>query len=808
MVEPLSTGGLTITLPLHREDPDNIHVVSPAKPIDESRAEADAFEREVRRIAAQRFPSGEGLGPVLVDGRERDCLLITEDAAIAIETTTSREKSKAEHDGKKLKALTAELARKHPYKAIKGYFITRAEPTADQIDVIRRIGPPVVAMSFARFRSGLIDTNGYLAARDDSAFGSARDPETNSAQVRDKYVDLEFADVVDRRQQYQLSDIFGALESGGRVVILGDYGTGKSMTLREVYFRSKAKHSRQDDARFCIHLSLSEHQAQTDPAEALMRHGNGIGFPHPNQLIRAWRSGMAHLLLDGFDEVLVTGRPMEGRRPLVDLRNKSVALIRNFIKETPQESGILIAGRDNFFDSVDELKRAFSLAQACPLIVSATDFTEEQVEQYLRNRSWSTTLPDWLPRRPLLIGYLAGRKLFESIEGLSESAVGEGWHNLLQQIAEREARSDADADADLIRQILERLATLARRTSSGLGPLQFEDLVTVFRELRGNIPDEGAYGVLQRLPGLHVSDAQTGTRSFVDSDFVDAARAGDIVRWIVEVGTVSDERDSFADWMNLLGDVGLEVLSFRMNQLGVTERALQAATARAIQHPRNSGLVADITRLLFVRGITPVNRVTITNAHVPSLFMADGCNGSGVTFDQCIIDVLDLSSMESAELLPTFVDCSIEVVEGVVGIDELATDRVVGCTFGRFSESTETMSSILKLELPDYSRVAMTLLRKIFVQSGHSRKESALYRGSLTMKQKDLISDVLHDLKGKGAIRRIRRRDSTFWEPNRLMYRRVRKLLDAPTSTTDELVRPGDGSRSANTQSPRSDGNV
>jgi len=124
----------------------------------------------------------------------------------------------------------------------------------------------------------------------------------------------------------------------------------------------------------------------------------------------------------------------------------------------------------------------------------------------------------------------------------------------------------------------------------------------------------------------------------------------------------------------------------------------------------------------------------------------------------------------------------------VAGFDELDTNRVSGSEFATFTESADNMSAILRLNLPDYTRVAMTILQKVFVQSGKSRMENALYRGPLDARQKQLIPVVLENLEKQGAIRRIRRRDATLWAPNRGMSKRVWTILDAPTTTKDDLV--------------------
>lgn len=747
------------------------------------RDDAREFELEVRRIAGLLFPDIHG-GASVVQGAEHDGVFITENLVVVVEATTSQEKSKAEKDGRKLKALADQLSIKYRFKAIKGYFVTRTDPTAHQLDAIRRIGDPIAAISFDKFRAQLVDAKGYLDVRPDHAFGSARDPETDSVKLRDHYVALDFVDVSDYRKQYNLDAIINALEESRRVVLVGDYGAGKSMTLREVYLHFSKIYLRDRAATFCLHLNLIDHAGQTDPAEALIRHANLIGFPQPYHLVRAWKSGDAHLILDGFDEVFAPGWSAASRN-LEEIRRRSVRLVKQFVINTPDTAGILIAGRQHFFDSMQELTAALGLPRD-PMIASATDFTDEQVEKYLRQRQWQVALPDWLPRKPLIVGYLAARRLFDVIDEFAPDR-GQGWHRLLTELCAREAKLDAGLDEATVREIVERLATLVRKTSSGLGPLNFEDLVTVFRDLRGSLPDEGAYVVLQRLPGLRVDDNKVNSRMFVDDDLVDATRAGDVYRWI-QRGDAHRIPEAMYGWQNLLGGVGLAVLRCRLEENGLTVRAVQAALERTPGAPELDGLRADLLCLILLMGASPGKPVTIVNQHIPSLYISETSDASNVTLDGCMIDSLDLSDVESAEKLPTLKDCAVSVVVGVAGIDELAVGRVSGTEFITFTESAENTAAILRLDLPDHTRVALTILRKIFVQSGHSRKESALYRGLLNNKHKDLIQPVLADLEKKGAIRKTRRRDATLWEPNQAMQRRVRRILDTPTTSRDPLI--------------------
>ena len=141
------------------------------------------FENEVRRIARLLWPTAKYGGATVEDGRERDGIFEAEDFIHLVEATTSRQKQKAQDDRQKLEKLAKQYEAKVPHKFIKGWFVTRDEPTADQRDVFKRDRNRILAISFEQFRSKLIDAYSYLDARDNFAFGSLRDPETGDTRA-------------------------------------------------------------------------------------------------------------------------------------------------------------------------------------------------------------------------------------------------------------------------------------------------------------------------------------------------------------------------------------------------------------------------------------------------------------------------------------------------------------------------------------------------------------------------------------------------------------------------------------------------
>ena len=113
-----------------------------------------------------------------------------------------------------------------------------------------------------------------------------------------------------------------------------------------------------------------------------------------------------------------------------------------------------------------------------------------------------------------------------------DSTPATGWDTLLELISNREAEIEAGIDGTAVRRIIETLATKIRTKSDGISSLSREEILSAFSKVCGFEPDDRGMVLLQRLPGLGATKDENGDRDFIDADFADAARAGDIVRFI------------------------------------------------------------------------------------------------------------------------------------------------------------------------------------------------------------------------------------------------------------------------------------
>lgn len=751
------------------------------------------FENEVRRIARRLWPIAEHSGAEIVEGRERDGVFLTEDMVHCVEATVSKAKQKAVQDIAKLLALMKQIRSKHPTKGIRGWFVTRDEPTAEQRGVALKYADVIVALSFDQFRSKVVQSRTYLELRRKYPFGSARDPETGAAYDRTTFVEPVLFSGDGSRSSTQ--DITTLLGKGERVLLLGDYGSGKSSTGREVYLNEEKGFRQGKQRRFPLFLNLRDHYGQRDPAEALERHARAIGFPWPDQLVRAWRAGFTTLFLDGFDEIATLGWTGQVRK-LRDIRYQSMELIRCFLKQTPPESGVLLSGREHFFDSLLELQKALSIAETVG-VRRLAEFTDEQVSKYLASRGWKKPIPEWLPARPLLLSYLATHRgasqgdktiLDDILEKAAEFTPAAGWDKLLTMVSDREADIEAGIDGGSVRLILEKLGAQARSQIDPVGPITQVVILEVFKEVCGYAPDDRAMMLLQRLPGIGPLRPEDGTRQFVDSDLANAVSAGEVYRFIENPYTKNREPYVYQSGLSQLGiDVVAHLCA--ANSAGVGK--LSTALRQAAQGAGQGVLASDLVRVCMRTGSGyEGEKIYIREGVIPELeFEGDKADLRAIEFQDCLITSLDMPPFISAVELPTFVRCYFGAVRGRVGRQDLPA-VFTNCEFESFTESARTTAAILDMSLPLGTKVMLTVLKKLFVQKGSGRKESALFRG-LDHRGQRLVPEVLALLSKENLAMKLRGASEPVWIPVRAQTARVLRLLGSPSTSTDLLLQQG-----------------
>jgi hypothetical protein len=748
------------------------------------------FEKEVRRIARLLWPSAEGAGALMLSGFEHDGIFETEECIHLVESTISRQKDKALYDSKKMVAAAEKMRKQKPEKAVKCWFITKDEPTADQRTVCHSYRGLVSPLSIQQFQAKLINVSDYLDMRRKHRFGSAYDPQTESFTENLPYVEIDLPQK-GTDKLWNVREIAEQLVAGGRFILLGDYGVGKSMTLREVFFRLAMLYQKSKMTQFPVYINLREHHGQTDPAEILERHGRSIGVAQPSHLVRAWRAGYAILLIDGFDEVSSLGLP-GGWKRLREARFSSMEGVRRLIRDTSGSSGIAIAGRNSFFDSDDERAEALGTARFTEILLS--EFNEEQIKRFLASLGYAGDVPAWMPSRPLLLGTLfskgvrskLGDNSLQEIIACSDAAIG--WNILLDELCNREAKIEAGLPGSTIRTILETLATRARAKSGGLGPLTKKEIVESFFDICGYEPTDQALSVLQRLPGMG-RDPSTGgvSRIFIDSDLADACRGGDVFRFIMDPYHFPQTK-SLCEAQVLVQDTGTGIVGFRLLNNERRDGLIKTALIAGKRYLHNGFLLADLVSLSRWLGLPVSEPVCIKEVAYPCLELSgQTLDLAQVTMEKCYIELLEIDAQGEGDLLPCFSGCLIHELDGRISIKDLPSSKFLECEIEVFSHGASTGRAIGDLPLPDGTKVLLSIIKKLFVQSLSGRQESALYRG-LDVHRQRYVPKILELLRQQNVITKSGRTGNAVWLPVRRQRTRVLKIVEAPSSSHDLLV--------------------
>ena len=735
------------------------------------------FEQNVRAVARAlwHLPPGEGASE-LINNDEIDCVCRTEELIHLIECTTERTMSKFRTQVDKLIAAKRHLERQG--ETVKMRIVTLHEPTPQQRSGARQEG--ITAVSLQEFKRSLLDSQHYLEARWDYRFGSATDPDNGNYRLpEDEYVQQPLTPI-GSSESYSVSDICDLLRQGRTVILVGPFGAGKSLTVREVFNRLRRDYYRNRTELTPIAINLRDHWGQPYVDEVLRRHANLVGFDNPYQLVRAWNAGQLLPILDGFDEISSPVMAMN-QDAIRKSRAEALRVIKALMRDVQGKSGILLAGRDHYFDSMDEARELMNLPSDS-IFIEVGEFSEEQAISFLKKKGVRQQLPTWLPRKPLLLGYLATKGLLEevvSIEGIGGTALA--WNEFLDRICRREAELSDIIDSDGVRQLLENLAMRVRVLSKGSGPLHDSDLADAYKTVTGYEALEAARTLLQRLPGLSARDQEVGARSFVDDDMLEALQAGPVARFVqnpytpLGVGKLSYPLSEFS----------CSVVNHLATSMGVKPNQYSVAAREAIYRWSDATLALD-SILSAVSGQPGDGSYDAQNLNI-SEGMADVIDLEdkpirNLSLNDCMVNRVRFDSLGSGI---RFKGCQIVRLEGISEARALPS-CFEHCEIGEFDDR-HTNAAIIRSELPDQLKVLLVIIRKLFLQRGSGRIDSALRRGVAGALQ-GYVEPVKEMLVSEGVIYSHVTGRQTIWHGNRTHRARMLQILERPTDSNDDLI--------------------
>ncbi len=728
------------------------------------------LEEQVRGIAALIF--GKPCQPQRIAGVNFDGVIeVSELETVVIEISKQNDLDKVRQGITRLTLARQALA--NDGVLVRGYIILSREPTQSMLDAAATA--KVIVASVSQFAALFFEFPRYKDARLSASFGSSIDPITGKAD-KVRYVPVTYMRV-DNGGDVSVSEIANMLLSGTNIVLLGEYGSGKSRCIREVF--SYLSDHWDLTFQFPYAVNLRECWGLDRGDEIIRRGAHLLGLDDlAPATVRAYNRDSLVLLLDGFDELGSQSWSTDESR-LRQLRARALAGVKDAITKTG--SGCLVAGREHYFSSTEEMLSALGLSEGRTVILQSKDqFTDEELEQYFDVAGLAIDLPTWLPKKPLIcqtIALLSDEELGQMFSIQSEGV--EFWNHFIRVVCQRDARINAFFDPNTIYRVFVALSRITRRRPSNIGPISQRDLQDAFEAVVGQLPVEEASAMLQRLPSLGRIGAESQDRQFVDMFILDGLRAKDVAS-LVNVDELQRQRAFAEAWVNPLEPLGQAILAADLKDRVDQFRQIAVRSTAA----NNPTLSCDI--------LASICRADIASADFQGLVISGGAFTELTLNDTPIANVTISDSTIEHLVLPNSPPPNVliqkslaEKVSGAASFSGLPP-WVHLESVDRF-DSVQTVALIRKAGLSPAHEILVGILKKTFKQKGAGRKEEALLRGFGSGSSKKIAGAVLGLLMREDILDRHKGDEGWIYSPSRNQTARVSTLLDQLRSSRDDL---------------------
>jgi hypothetical protein len=725
-------------------------------------------EAEVRRIAESVWATNAA--PKVQGGIKCDVILKPkENYWIMIEVSKRDDLDKLRSDIIKLSSVRLGLMAKQTF--CECYFITKGDHSS-LVETGRDHNVEVYDLN--EFSSKFIGTKQYLNERRLAPFGSAVDPDTG-AKDKNPYTSTHYSDSAGGR--VTTSDIANLVKSGKKVVLMGEFGTGKSRCLMEVFNHL----SMLAGAFVPFAVNLRESWGYKRLNHIVQNHLDilGLGDFAPN-LIRSLRRGNHSLLLDGFDEIGSQSWSGDPAR-LAEIRKKSLEGVRDLLVGSPG-SGVLLTGREHYFNSDKEMAECLGLSLDDVVILRCQDeFSAEEADRYIKDNTSLTFVPEWMPKKPLICQLLA-KLNDDEVRALADSATGEVefFESVFDSICHRETRINPIISKDVLKDVFLRLAEESRRKDHRDEVITTTEINQAFFDVTGYAAMDEAAILLQRLPYLGRVGSGSADRIFIDNYAKDGIRGLALFRAF----TNGSKTVPYLTWLQPIGNFGIQVLSRKLKADHESDKYARLCIARG-----NHQIGCDYITLKLFQSVGQCNfhGLGVSKGKFTTLDMSEikisNLNIHGADIGEMIIEDSNFVGVSLSE-------CVIEVVKGVGSADKLP-NVFTSCEFGQFNAAT-TISRISELNLSKAHKTLLALIKKLFFQRGAGRQEDALLRGAESYWDSAVAADTLRYMLSRGIARKGDGDHGVIYIPQRKHTKRMARIWELQSSCGDELwVRVG-----------------
>lgn len=724
------------------------------------------LERLVKVVAEAKF--GATARAEDIAGVKCDCVLHLDDGSVVlIEVSKDSSLQKLRADLAKFNVLRPHFFQKNIFP--KCYFITLADPTPSLIESGK--SNHVNVYSIAQFFSTMLGLMKYATLRKRVAFGSAVDLYSGEPD-RNKYIQVNYFS--DAGDSYSTEIIAAALVKGRTVVLIGDYGSGKSRCVKEVFEVLQSKQN--EHFKNTVAINLRDNWGLKRAPEMITRHFTDLGLDTTvADALKVAYSPATIYLLDGFDEI---GAQTWSDDPtkLVSIRQQSLVGVKDLIQRV--KGGVLITGREHYFNNDAELVTCLGIDNKNPLFLRCNqELTEQQFSEMLGRNS--PELPNWMPKKPLIATIIRDidKDIVDKILNTNTGQI-DFWNLLIDTFCEREAKINPILDATIIRSLYTQIGRLSRMTETVYGPISIKQINDAFEKSTGRPPTDESAIILQRLPGLSRIGAESLDRQFVDTYILDGLKAEDV---LMTYGQGSSEALS-EQWRNPVEVFGTFYIATRLQSTKQSSSAV--SFIKRNKDSKNRVLLSDIVAALFLidDGAIDLGNLKFCGGRFNHISLADS-GISNLNLVDCVFDFLDLTDAE-----PKNVVIQDSVVIRLAGINskEYAPAWLINCLVEDF-QSLNTLTAIRAAGLSVGQTFLLSSLRKLFLQPGGGRKESSMFKGYGDSSTKRTCEKVITLLLREGFCQKFKGASEPIYIPNRSLTGRVRVIMSQMTTCKDDL---------------------
>jgi len=721
-------------------------------------------EQEVRAIAETVWSSpcnSEIVAGVQCDG----VIHVRKDYLILIEISVRNDLKKLRDDVTKLGLMKTSLMAQGTYAET--YFVTAQDKHPSLRTSADALG--VEFHTLESFASQFLASNQYIHERAATAFGSAVVPQTGVADET-PYTPISYVDP--KGKKYTVDDIASALQKKNAVILLGEFGTGKSRCVKETFTALASSSS----SFAPVAVNLRDNWGYRRLDHILRNHLDGLGLSEfGDNLVKSVRRGNHPLLLDGFDEIgsqSWTGNVAQ----LGDVRRKSLEGVRDAV-ETSGGAGVLLTGREHYFTSDAEMLDCLGLDEKAIILRCPDEFSETEAAEYVRSHTKLASIPEWMPRKPLICQLFAGLGE-EELNELEANVFGEldFFEKVVDAVCRRETRINPALDPATVRGVLLRLAQQSRKEHESFERVTLSMINQAFYDITGYAPIDESAIILSRLPYLGRIGAESTDRAFIDPYALSGLRGLAIDRTFA----TADEEATRQIWVQPLDEFALRIWSRNLAK----DQSPLKFVRRCIAYG-NSQAGADYVAARLISGDAELNFENLS---------LDDAEISLLHFEDVVVKGLSLTNMhiqevhlENADVKGVFIDnCVIDRVIGISSRDKMPPSFGPKCEIEEF-DSALSSSRISTLSLTDSQKTLLAIVKKLFFQKGAGRRGEALLRGAEAYWDKKAADKVLHFMENEEIVRRAKGDQGVLYIPARRHMKRMGLLISEQKQSADEL---------------------